>query len=105
MVNQMNVGLSGFHFSAIFTICRRGCRIDHRPLQGRRPVRLRDRSGAGVPLERHPVLRAGVGPGARDGAVLVIDGIALHDFEFIDVGRRLEPSHTVPVTIKSLIFK
>jgi ethanolamine utilization protein EutA len=35
----------------------------------------------------------------------VIDGIALHDFEFIDVRRRLEPSHTVPVTIKSLIFK
>jgi ethanolamine utilization protein EutA (predicted chaperonin) len=37
--------------------------------------------------------------------VLVIDGITLHDFEFIDVGRWLEPSHTVPVTIKSLIFK
>ncbi|HLQ26311.1 MAG TPA: ethanolamine ammonia-lyase reactivating factor EutA [Acidiferrobacterales bacterium] len=37
--------------------------------------------------------------------VLVIDGITLQDFDFIDIGRRLEPSHTVPVTIKSLIFK
>ena len=37
--------------------------------------------------------------------VLVIDGITLQDFDFIDIGRRLKPSQTVPVTIKSLIFK
>ncbi len=37
--------------------------------------------------------------------VLVIDGITLQDFDFIDIGRKLEPSQTVPVTIKSLIFK
>jgi ethanolamine utilization protein EutA len=35
---------------------------------------------------------------------LVIDGITLQDFDFIDIGRMLEPSHTVPVTVKSLIF-
>jgi ethanolamine utilization protein EutA len=37
--------------------------------------------------------------------VLVIDGIALHDFDFIDLGKVLEPSGTVPVTIKSLVFQ
>jgi len=36
--------------------------------------------------------------------VLVIDGIALRDFDFIDLGRVRMPSHTVPVTIKSLVF-
>lgn len=36
--------------------------------------------------------------------ILVIDGIILQDFDFIDLGRMLEPSHTVPVTVKSLIF-
>jgi ethanolamine utilization protein EutA len=36
--------------------------------------------------------------------VLVIDGIALRDFDFIDLGRIRMPSHTVPVTIKSLVF-
>jgi ethanolamine utilization protein EutA len=37
--------------------------------------------------------------------ILVIDGIALHDFDFIDLGDVLEPSRTVPVTIKSLVFQ
>jgi ethanolamine utilization protein EutA len=36
--------------------------------------------------------------------VLAIDGITLHDFDFIDLGKALEPSGTVPVTIKSLVF-
>jgi ethanolamine utilization protein EutA (predicted chaperonin) len=36
--------------------------------------------------------------------VLVIDGIALRDFDFVDLGRIRMPSHTVPVTIKSLVF-
>ncbi|HSH70322.1 MAG TPA: ethanolamine ammonia-lyase reactivating factor EutA, partial [Deferrisomatales bacterium] len=38
------------------------------------------------------------------GEILVIDGIALQDFDFIDIGRMLEPSKTVPVTVKSLVF-
>ena len=36
--------------------------------------------------------------------VLVIDGITLWGFDFIDLGRIRMPSHTVPVTIKSLVF-
>jgi ethanolamine utilization protein EutA len=37
--------------------------------------------------------------------VLSIDGIVLRDFDFVDIGRVLEPSGTVPVTIKSLVFQ
>jgi ethanolamine utilization protein EutA len=37
--------------------------------------------------------------------ILAIDGVALHDFDFIDLGKVLEPSGTVPVTIKSLVFQ
>ena len=37
--------------------------------------------------------------------LLAIDGVTLHDFEFIDLGKALEPSGTVPVTIKSLVFR
>jgi ethanolamine utilization protein EutA len=36
--------------------------------------------------------------------VLVLDGIALRDFDYIDLGRIRMPSGTVPVTIKSLVF-
>lgn len=36
--------------------------------------------------------------------VLVLDGIALWDFDYVDLGRVRMPSYTVPVTIKSLVF-
>jgi ethanolamine utilization protein EutA len=36
--------------------------------------------------------------------VLVIDGVMLMDFDYIDLGRIRLPSNTVPVTIKSLVF-
>jgi ethanolamine utilization protein EutA len=36
--------------------------------------------------------------------VLVIDGITLRDFDYIDIGRIRLPSYTVPVTVKSLLF-
>jgi ethanolamine utilization protein EutA len=36
--------------------------------------------------------------------ILAIDGIALWDFDYIDLGRLRLPSMTVPVTIKSLVF-
>ncbi len=36
--------------------------------------------------------------------LLVIDGIVLRDFDYVDVGRLRLPSNTVPVTIKSLLF-
>ena len=38
------------------------------------------------------------------GDFLVIDGVALWDFDYIDFGRIRMPSYTVPVTIKSLVF-
>jgi len=36
--------------------------------------------------------------------VLAIDGVALWDFDYVDLGRVRMPSFTVPVTIKSLMF-
>lgn len=39
-----------------------------------------------------------------DNAILVIDGISLSDFDYIDIGKVRRPSNTMPVTIKSLIF-
>lgn len=41
---------------------------------------------------------------AIDSDVMVIDGLALWDFDSIDLGRLRMPSKTVPVTIKSLVF-
>ncbi|MGV9897287.1 ethanolamine ammonia-lyase reactivating factor EutA, partial [Streptomyces tendae] len=38
------------------------------------------------------------------GEVLVLDGITLQDFDYVDLGRVRHPSGTVPVTIKSLVF-
>jgi ethanolamine utilization protein EutA len=37
--------------------------------------------------------------------IMVIDGVALWNFDYIDLGRMREPSNTVPVMIKSLVFK
>jgi ethanolamine utilization protein EutA len=37
--------------------------------------------------------------------IVSIDGILLQDFDFIDIGEKLQPSGTVPVTIKSLVFQ
>ena len=45
------------------------------------------------------------GDATRPGSeVLVIDGIVLWGFDFVDLGRIRMPSNTVPVTIKSLVF-
>jgi ethanolamine utilization protein EutA (predicted chaperonin) len=42
---------------------------------------------------------------AIENALLCLDGVTLRDFDFIDLGKTLEPSGTVPVTIKSLVFR
>jgi ethanolamine utilization protein EutA len=42
---------------------------------------------------------------AIESPLLCIDGVTLSDFDFIDLGKTLEPSGTVPVTIKSLVFQ
>jgi ethanolamine utilization protein EutA len=39
-----------------------------------------------------------------ESEMLVIDGVVLWDFDYIDLGRIRMPSYTVPVTIKSLVF-
>ena len=39
-----------------------------------------------------------------ESEILVIDGIVLWDFDYIDLGRIRMPSQTVPVTVKSLVF-
>ena len=41
---------------------------------------------------------------AIENPLLCLDGVTLSDFDFIDLGKTLEPSGTVPVTIKSLCF-
>ena len=38
------------------------------------------------------------------GDLLVIDGVSLWDFDYVDLGALRQPSNTVPVTIKSLVF-
>jgi ethanolamine utilization protein EutA len=40
-----------------------------------------------------------------ESELLVIDGVTLWDFDYIDLGRIRMPSQTVPVTVKSLVFK
>jgi ethanolamine utilization protein EutA len=39
-----------------------------------------------------------------ESELVVIDGVVLWDFDYIDLGRIRMPSYTVPVTIKSLVF-
>jgi ethanolamine utilization protein EutA (predicted chaperonin) len=38
------------------------------------------------------------------GAIVSVDGIALKEFDFVDIGALLEASGAVPVVIKSLVF-
>jgi ethanolamine utilization protein EutA len=42
--------------------------------------------------------------GVTAGLVL-LDGLQLHDFDYVDIGRVQHPSGTIPVTIKSLVFR
>jgi ethanolamine utilization protein EutA len=39
-----------------------------------------------------------------DVDLVVLDGLDLHDYDYVDLGRLRQPSGTVPVTIKSLLF-
>jgi ethanolamine utilization protein EutA len=36
--------------------------------------------------------------------LVVLDGVVLRDFDYVDLGRVRQPSGTVPLTIKSLVF-
>lgn len=72
---------------------------------------LADRIAAGKPLylmldgdvaqTLGAVLREDCGIASE---ILVIDGVMLADFDYIDLGKLRIPSYTVPVTIKSLVF-
>jgi len=72
---------------------------------------LSDRIAAGAPLylmldgdvarTLGLLLREELGIG---NDLVVIDGVLLRDFDFVDLGRVRQPSGTVPVTIKSLVF-
>ncbi len=37
--------------------------------------------------------------------LVAIDGIALRELDYVDIGRMIEPAHVVPVVIKSLLFE
>jgi ethanolamine utilization protein EutA (predicted chaperonin) len=41
--------------------------------------------------------------GVRSG-VISIDGVQLREFDYVDIGERMQPSDVVPVIIKSLLF-
>ncbi len=47
------------------------------------------------------ILREEIGVGVD---LLILDGLALRDFDYIDLGKIRLPSFTVPVTVKSLLF-
>jgi ethanolamine utilization protein EutA len=36
--------------------------------------------------------------------VIAIDGVALKQFDYVDIGRVIEVTNVVPVVIKSLLF-
>ena len=72
---------------------------------------LDDRLAAGLPL--YVILDGDVartlGHILRDelgvaSDLVILDGVLLRDFDYVDLGRVRQPSGTVPVTIKSLVF-
>ncbi len=72
---------------------------------------FRQRIDAGLPLYIivDGDIAASLGAILRDelrvaSEILVLDGIALSAFDFVDLGRIRLPSGTVPVTIKTLVF-
>lgn len=57
---------------------------------------------ADIAMNLGTILRLDLG---IENEIMVIDGVALWNFDYIDLGRMREPSNTVPVMIKSLVFK
>src|SRR3990167_68210 len=39
-----------------------------------------------------------------DREIISIDGIQLREFDYVDIGEVIRPTHVVPVIIKSLLF-
>jgi ethanolamine utilization protein EutA len=42
---------------------------------------------------------------APSADVIAIDGVALKEFDYVDIGSVIEPTNVVPIIIKSLLFK
>jgi ethanolamine utilization protein EutA len=72
--------------------------LDRRIAAGRRLYLMID---ADIALTLGGILRDELGIGVD---MLILDGVELRDFDFVDLGRVRHPSNTVPVTIKSLVF-
>lgn len=69
----------------------------------------RTRAGKSIILAFDADLAKALGSMLRDEFdlgvnILVVDGLNLLDFDYIDLGHPLQPSLAVPVTIKSLVF-
>lgn len=39
-----------------------------------------------------------------EGDIVAVDGVQLRQFDFVDIGELIEPTHVVPLVIKSLLF-
>ena len=57
---------------------------------------------ADIALNLGAVLKEEIG---LPNELFVVDGLVLGDFDYVDLGRIQLPSHTVAVTIKSLVFR
>ena len=64
------------------------------------PVALMIDGDVGMSLGR--IIRTETAPGAN---VIAIDGVALKQFDYVDIGRLIEVTNVVPIIIKSLLFK
>jgi ethanolamine utilization protein EutA len=64
------------------------------------PLTLLIDGDVGMSLGR--VIREEIAP---DANVIAIDGVALKQFDYVDVGRIIELTNVVPIIIKSLLFK
>ena len=76
------------------------CAALPRSLAAGLPLTLLIDGDIGMSLGR--IIRHEVAPGAD---VIAIDGVALKQFDYVDVGRMIDVTNVVPIIIKSLLFK
>jgi ethanolamine utilization protein EutA len=76
------------------------CAALPRSLAAGLPLTLLIDGDIGMSLGR--IIRHEVAPGAD---VIAIDGVALKQFDYVDIGRMIDVTNVVPIIIKSLLFK
>jgi ethanolamine utilization protein EutA len=81
-------------------VARGICTALPRSLAAGLPLVLLIDGDIGMSLGR--VIRHEVAPGAD---VIAVDGVALKQFDYVDIGRVIEVTNVVPIIIKSLLFK